>query len=135
MSVLVWSMVGIALWHFTVLLPDKFAGGIIGAFLAALIGALVSGYALPAPGLPTENPPGLSEAIWALPGSLMGLAGSYVWALASARTSDGHVESNVRSERERSLDAVSAGPSATTRPETPKGPPERAFRIDREDWT
>ena len=63
----------------TVLLPDKFAGGIIGAFLAALIGALISGYALPAPGLPTENPPGLSEAIWALPGSLLGLAGSYVW--------------------------------------------------------
>jgi uncharacterized membrane protein YeaQ/YmgE (transglycosylase-associated protein family) len=79
MSVLVWSMVGIALWHFTVLLPDKFAGGIIGAFLAALIGALVSGYALPAPGLPTENPLGVAEAIWALPGSLMGLAGSYVW--------------------------------------------------------
>ena len=79
MSVLVWSMVGIALWHFTVLLPDKFAGGIIGAFLAALVGALVSGYALPAPGLPTENPPGLSEAIWALPGSAIALAGSYVW--------------------------------------------------------
>ena len=79
MSVLVWSMVGIALWHFTVLLPDKFAGGIIGAFLAALFGALVSGYALPAPGLPTENPPGLSEAIWALPGSVLALAGSYVW--------------------------------------------------------
>jgi hypothetical protein len=65
--------------HFTVLLPDKFAGGIIGAFLAALVGALMSGYALPAPGLPSENPPGLSEAIWALPGSLMGLAVSYVW--------------------------------------------------------
>ena len=58
---------------------DKFTGGIIGAFLAALLGALASGYALPAPGLPTENPPGLSEAIWALPGSLIALAGSYVW--------------------------------------------------------
>jgi len=79
MSVLVWSMVGIALWHFTVLLPDKFADGIIGAFLAALAGALVSGYALPAPGLPSANPPGLSEAVWALPGSLMGLVVSYFW--------------------------------------------------------
>ena len=79
MSVLVWSMVGIALWHFTVLLPDRFAGGIIGAFLAALIGALVSGYTLPAPGLPSANPPGLLEAIWALPGSVVGLAGSYAW--------------------------------------------------------
>jgi len=61
-SILAWSMVGIALWHFTVLLPDKFAGGIIGAFLAALLGAVVSGYALPAPGLPTETPPGMDAS-------------------------------------------------------------------------
>ena len=53
-------MVGIALWHFTVLVPDKFAGGIVGAFLAALAGALLSGYALPSPGFPTANPPGVS---------------------------------------------------------------------------
>ena len=79
MSVLVWSMVGIALWHFTVLLPDRFAGGIIGAFLAALVGALVSGYALPVPGLPTENPPGMAEAVWALPGAVIALGASYVW--------------------------------------------------------
>jgi hypothetical protein len=78
-SVLVWSMVGIALWHFTVLLPDNFAGGIIGAFLAALAGAVVSGYALPAPGIPSENPPGLGDAFWALPGSVLGLALSYLW--------------------------------------------------------
>jgi hypothetical protein len=79
MSVLVWSMVGIALWHFTVLLPDRFAGGIIGAFLAALAGAVLSGYALPDPGLPTANPPGLAEAVWAVPGSLAALGVSYVW--------------------------------------------------------
>jgi hypothetical protein len=72
-------MVGIALWHFTVLVPDKFAGGIVGAFLSALAGALLSGYALPSPGFPTANPPGVSEAIWALPGSMLGLAASYVW--------------------------------------------------------
>jgi hypothetical protein len=50
-SVLVWAMVGIALWHFAVLVPDRFWGGIVGAFLAALLGALASGYALPAPDL------------------------------------------------------------------------------------
>ena len=37
------------------LLPDKFAGGIIGAFLAALVGAVVSGYVLPAPELPAYD--------------------------------------------------------------------------------
>ena len=77
MSVLVWLMVGIALWHFTVLVPDKFAGGIIGAFLAGVVGAAASGFALPSPGVPAENPPGLSEAIWALPGSVLALALSY----------------------------------------------------------
>ena len=92
MSVLVWSMAGIALWHFTVLLPDELAGGIIGAFLAALIGALVSGYALPTPGLPTENPPGLSEAIRALPCSAIALAGSYVWGSRQTPTSNEHAD-------------------------------------------
>ena len=79
MSVLVWLMVGIALWHFTVLVPDKFAGGIIGAFLAGVVGAAASGFALPSPGVPAENPPGFSEAIWALPGSVLALALSYYW--------------------------------------------------------
>ena len=46
MSVLVWAMVGIALWHFAVLVPDRFWGGIVGAFLAAVLGGLASGYAL-----------------------------------------------------------------------------------------
>ena len=41
MSVFVWAMVGIAFWHFAVLVPDKFTGGIIGAFLAAVAGALL----------------------------------------------------------------------------------------------
>ena len=36
MSVLVWTMVSIALWHFAVLVPDRFWGGIIGAFLSLI---------------------------------------------------------------------------------------------------
>ena len=77
MSVLVWAMIGIAVWHFAVLVPDRFYGGIIGALLAALGGALVSGYLLPLPGVPADNPPGYMAAIWALPGSLLGLIVSY----------------------------------------------------------
>ena len=69
-------MVGIALGHFTVLLPDKFVAGIIGAFLAAIAGALMSGYALPAAGLPTENPARAVGSRLGAPGSLLGLAGS-----------------------------------------------------------
>ena len=38
MAMLVWVMMGIALWHFTIFVPDRFWGGIVGAFLGALFG-------------------------------------------------------------------------------------------------
>ena len=79
LSVVVWVMMGIAFWHFAVLVPDRFWGGIIGAFLAAVAGALASGYLLPAPGVPADNPPGVGEALWAIPGSIAALAASYVY--------------------------------------------------------
>jgi uncharacterized membrane protein YeaQ/YmgE (transglycosylase-associated protein family) len=83
-SLLIWAMVGIAFWHFAVLVPDRFVGGIIGAFLAALAGALVTGFLLPAPGIPTANPPGVQEALYAIPGSVGGLVGSYLYGSRQA---------------------------------------------------
>jgi hypothetical protein len=59
------------------LVPDRFHGGIIGAFLAALGGAILTGFMLPTPGVPLENPPGVGEALWPVPGALVGLAVSY----------------------------------------------------------
>jgi hypothetical protein len=85
MSVLVGAMVGIAFWHFAVLLPDRFAGGIIGAFFAALGGGLLSGLLLPLPGLPSDNPPGVGEALWAIPGAIAGLAASYAYGARHER--------------------------------------------------
>ena len=43
MALLVWIMVGLALWHFTVFLPDNFYGGIVGAFCGALLGSFLFG--------------------------------------------------------------------------------------------
>ena len=43
MNFLVWVMMGIAVWHFAVFVPDRFWGGIVGAFGAAAVGAVVSG--------------------------------------------------------------------------------------------
>jgi hypothetical protein len=79
MSVFVWAMVGIALWHFAVLVPDKFYGGIIGAFLAAFGGGLLTGFLLPTPGVSLENPPGVAEALWPIPGALLALGVSYAY--------------------------------------------------------
>lgn len=85
MSVFVWAMIGIAFWHFSVLVPDRFWGGIVGAFLAALAGALLSGFLLPQPGIPQANPPGAAEAIWAIPGSILALLASYLRGARSDR--------------------------------------------------
>jgi hypothetical protein len=79
LSVLVWTMIGTAFWHFAVLVPDRFWGGIIGAFLAAVAGGLISGWLLPEPGVPRQNPPGAAEAIWAIPGSVAALLASYLY--------------------------------------------------------
>lgn len=43
MAVVVWIMVGIALWHLTIFVPDRFWQGIVGAFLGAMVGSVVSG--------------------------------------------------------------------------------------------
>ena len=85
MSVVVWIMLGMALWHFAVLVPERFWGGIIGAFGAAVAGALAAGFLLPEPGLPASNPPGVGEALLAIPGSLLALATSYVYGARSDR--------------------------------------------------
>ena len=81
MSVLIWAMVGVAFWHFAVLVPDRFAGGIIGAFLAATGGGLLSGFLLPGPGVPGDNPPGVGEALWAIPGAIVALVVSYAYGV------------------------------------------------------
>ena len=44
MAMVVWVMMGIAIWHFAVFVPDRFYGGIVGAFLAAIAGAALFGF-------------------------------------------------------------------------------------------
>ena len=46
MGMLAWTMMGLALWHFTIWLPDRFWGGIVGAFLGALFGGIIFGFAI-----------------------------------------------------------------------------------------
>jgi len=79
MAILVWPMMGVALWHFAVFVPDRLWGGIIGAFLAALIGGIAGGYALPSPGFPgrLDEAPGIASALWAMPGALVALGLTY----------------------------------------------------------
>lgn len=78
MSMLVWIMMGIALWHFTVFVPDRFYGGIVGAFFAAIAGAALFGFLLAGLSIPGQSDTGLEQALIAVPGSIIGLAISYV---------------------------------------------------------
>jgi hypothetical protein len=93
-SVFVWAMVGIALWHFTILVSDRLYGGIVGAFLAAFGGGLLTGFLLPTPGVPLDNPPGVAEALRPIPGALLALGLSYWYGArreAASRAGDGTV--------------------------------------------
>jgi hypothetical protein len=77
MALLVWAMMGIALWHFTVFVPDRFWGGIVGAFLGALFGALIFGLAVNGFTVPGQDDTTLASAIEAVPGALLGLGAVY----------------------------------------------------------
>jgi hypothetical protein len=78
-ALLVWVMMGIAVWHFTVFLPDRFWGGIVGAFLAAVVAAAIFGFAVNGGTVPGQNDTELVQAIAAIPGAAIGLAASYLW--------------------------------------------------------
>jgi uncharacterized membrane protein YeaQ/YmgE (transglycosylase-associated protein family) len=86
MSIFVWVMIGVAIWHLSVLVPDRFYGGIVGALLAAVGGALLSGYLLPSPGIPPHNPPGVTEALWPIPGSILALIAVYLYGARRERS-------------------------------------------------
>jgi outer membrane lipoprotein SlyB len=77
MAMVVWAMMGIAVWHFTVWFPDRYWGGIVGAFVAALLGAVVFGFLVNGVTIPGQNDTNIAQALIAVPGALIGLAISY----------------------------------------------------------
>lgn len=85
MSMLVWVMMGIAVWHFTVWVPDRFWGGIVGAFLVAVAGAAIFGLLVSGVRIPGDEVPGLEQALIAIPGAVIALAASYLYGARSER--------------------------------------------------
>ena len=84
MGVLVWVMMGLAIWHFTVFLPDRFWGGIVGAFLGALFGAVIVGLAVNGFDVPGKDDTTIASAFEAIPGALVGIAAVYFLGVAAA---------------------------------------------------
>ena len=79
MAALVWVMVGIALWHFTVFLPDHFWSGIVGAFVGAVVGSFLFGLLINGLNIPGQSDTNLLSAVEAVPGAIIGM--SVVWFL------------------------------------------------------
>src|SRR4029078_4536918 len=79
MALVVWVMMGIAVWHFTVFVPDRFWGGIVGAFLAAFISAALFGFIVNGGTIPGRDDTHLIHAVIAIRGAAIGLALSSLW--------------------------------------------------------
>jgi ABC-type Mn2+/Zn2+ transport system permease subunit len=79
MALLVWFTMGIALWHFTVFLPERFWQGIVGAFLGSVIGAIVFGLIIELISDKGLGDTDLVTALTAIPGVALGLG--VVWLI------------------------------------------------------
>jgi hypothetical protein len=85
MAALVWFTVGLALWHFTVFVPDRFWGGIVGAFLGALAGAMTSGGIAQIATGEGIGETDVGTALVAIPGALVGMGIVYLVGLRAER--------------------------------------------------
>jgi len=81
MALVVWFTMGLALWHFTVFLPDRFWQGIIGALLGATTGAVIFGAIVQVASSRSLGDTDLLTALIAIPGTAIGLA--VVWAIGA----------------------------------------------------
>jgi ABC-type Fe3+ transport system permease subunit len=72
-ALVVFFMMGIALWHFTVFLPDRFWQGIVGAFLGSVLGAIIFGLIVQGISGKSLGDTSLATALIAVPGVLIGL--------------------------------------------------------------
>jgi hypothetical protein len=77
MSAVVWFVVAVALWHFTVFVPDRFWAGIVGALLGAIAGGMISGAIFQIVSGRTIGETDLGTVVVAIPGTLIGLAVIY----------------------------------------------------------
>jgi hypothetical protein len=82
MGMLAWVMMGLSIWHFTIFLPDRFWGGIVGAFVGSLVGAILTGLLIYAVKTSSLQIPGLKQTdiavvLYAVPGALLGIAAVY----------------------------------------------------------
>jgi ABC-type Fe3+ transport system permease subunit len=90
MGMLAWVMMGLAIWHFTIFMPDRFWGGIVGAFVGSLVGAILAGliiYGVKVSALkvPGQNATDIAVVLYAVPGALIGIGLVYLEGIRRER--------------------------------------------------
>src|ERR1700684_3065789 len=90
MGMLGWVLMGLAIWAFTIFLPDRFWGGIVGAFVGSIIGSIVIGliiYGVKVSSLrvPGQKATDIGVVLYAVPGSLIGMALIYLEGIRRER--------------------------------------------------
>jgi hypothetical protein len=90
MGMLGWVMMGLAIWHFTIFLPDRFWGGIVGAFVGSLLGSMVFGlivFAVKVSALriPGEKATNIGVILYAAPGAVIGMGLVYLEGIRRER--------------------------------------------------
>jgi Ca2+/Na+ antiporter len=85
MAAVVWFTVAVALWHFTVFVPDRFWAGIVGALLGAIAGGMISGAIVHIASGRSIGDTDIGTVLVAIPGTLVGLAVVYLIGLRQER--------------------------------------------------
>jgi ABC-type Fe3+ transport system permease subunit len=88
MALVVWFTMGIALWHFTVFLPDHFWQGIVGAFVGSVLGAILFGLIVETISGKGLGDTDLATALTAIPGVAIGLGVVYAFGVRAERQLD-----------------------------------------------
>jgi len=88
MALVVFFIMGIALWHFTVFIPDRFWQGIVGAFLGAVLGSVIFGLIVQEASGKSLGDTDVSTALISVPGVLIGLGIVYAIGMRAERQLD-----------------------------------------------
>jgi hypothetical protein len=89
MAILSWVMISLAIWHFTVFVPDRFWGGIVGACIGAVAGGVIVGFLVHGLSPPSRDDTTIVTALLGIPGAVIGLAAVYAYGARTEREAAG----------------------------------------------